>query len=295
MTLSKGGKARADALALSFAMSLAAIASAGGDHAFAQGQQPTIEAPSVFEVETSKTSPMSILIKPDKAAPQRGMLLIRGLPATITLTEGRVFASGVWSVKLTDLPNLKVAAPSAAQTSNIVLSLVTLDGSVLDEKSAVLTVGTAPTKTTFSVERGPAPAAERPASAEPASKPAKNEAIAALPLNKAPAPPPKGPVVPKALTFEETERIQGFMQKGEEHMRAGNINLARLFYKRSADAGWAPGAMALAGTYDTEELARMEVVGGIQPDPALAKRWYEVARDLGSPTAQQKLQRLGQR
>lgn len=303
MTLSKGGRARWNALALFFAISLAAAIPSVG-RAFAQSQPPApvIEAPSIFEIETSKMSPMSILIKPEDSAPQRGMLLIRGLPGAVTLTEGRLFASGVWSVKLTDLPNLKISAPASAQNSNITLSLVTLDGSVLDEKSATLSVSASPTKDTFSIDRGAAPAAEPP-TIESASKPASTppaqkstEPIAALPLNTAPDPAAKRPVKTlKPLSLEENEKIQAFMRKGEENLRSGNINLARLFYKRSADAGWAPGAMALAGTYDTEELARMDVVGGIQPDAVLAKKWYEVARDLGSAAAQQKLQRLGLR
>ena len=47
------------------------------------------------------------------------MLLIRGLPSTVALTEGRLFQSGVWSVKLSDLPNLRIVAPSSIETSNI--------------------------------------------------------------------------------------------------------------------------------------------------------------------------------
>ena len=273
MTLSKSGKARLKALVLSFATPLAAgIPVMGGDYALAQSQKPApvIDAPSIFEFEAAKTSPMSILIKPEKAAPLRAMLLIRGLPGTVALTAGRQFASGVWSVKLADLPNLKIVAPSSVETSNITLSLVTLEGSILAEKSAILSIATTPVaRDAFSI-----------------------------PINTPPAPAPvaTAPVQPpKPLTFEEGEKIQVFMQKGEENMRSGNVNLARLFYKRSADAGWALGALALARTYDAEELARMEVVGGIQPDSALAKKWYEVARDLGSATAQQKLQRLGQR
>lgn len=294
MTLSKGGKARSKALARAFAMSLTAVIPAvSGGAVFAQSQQPVpvIEAPSIFEFETSTTSPMSILIKPEKSAPQRGMLLIRGLPNSVALTEGRLFPSGVWSVKLTDLPNLKLSAPASMQTSNITIALVTLEGSILDEKSAILSIAAASTKNTYSMERGAEPAPK----VEPASPPA--QSVAALPGDKASGSGNTRPAArePKSLTFEETEKVQVFMQKGEEHMRSGNINLARLFYKRSADAGWAPGAMAMAGTYDAEELAHLDVVGGIQPDPAMAKKWYEVARDLGSATAQQKLQRLGQR
>ena len=304
MTLSKNSKARWKALVLSFATPLAVgilavgIQVIGCDYALAQSQkpEPVIDAPSIFEFETTKISPMPILIKPEKAAPQRGMLLIRGLPSTVALTEGRLFASGVWSVKLADLPNLKIVAPSSVETSNINLSLVTLEGSVLAEKSAILSIATPMPREALSITRAPAPAAP-PANAEPPPKPVNTpETVAAIPINSAPAPAATGSIrPPKPITFEDSEKIQVFMQKGAENMRSGNINLARLFYKRSADAGWAPGALALAGTYDVEELANMEVVGGIQPDPALAKKWYEVARDLGSEPAQQKLQRLGQR
>ena len=305
MTLSKSSKARLQALVLSFATALTVgISIIGGDDALAQSQRPAlvIDAPSIFEFETDKISPMSIVIQPEKAAPQRAMLLIRGLPSTVALTEGRLFPSGVWSVKLSDLPNLRVVAPSSVETSNITFALVTLEGSILAEKSAILSIATPSANDTLTIARGAAPSAPPP-SAEPAPKPVSTpransgaESVAALPVNTPPAPAATGSLrTPKTLTFEETEKVQVFMQKGEEYMLSGNINLARLFYKRSADAGWAPGALALAETYDAEELARMEVVGGIQPDPALAKKWYEVARDLGSATAQQKLQRLGQR
>ena len=312
MTRSKSGKARLKALVLAFAMPLAAGMSViGGGDTLAQSQKPVavIDAPSIFEFETTKISPMPISIKPEQPVPQRAMLLIRGLPGTVALTEGRLFASGVWSVKLSDLPNLKLVSPSSVETSTITISLVTLEGSILAEKSAIVSIATPLPKEAFSATRSsPAPALKPQAAAplpyvEPASKPANTarsnsatEAVAAIPTNTPPAAAaPAALVKPKALSLEDTEKVQVLMQKGEENMLSGNINLARLFYKRSADAGWAPGALALAETYDAEELASMEVVGGIQPDPALAKKWYEVARDLGSATAQQKLQRIGQR
>lgn len=305
MTRSKSGKARLKALVLSFAMPLAAsIPLIGGHYALAQSQKavPVIDAPSIFEFETNKISPMAILIRPEKAAPLRALLLIRGLPSTVALTEGRLFPSGVWSVKLTDLPNLRLVSPSSVETSNITLSLVTLEGTILAEKSAILSIATPLPKEAFNVTRGPAPT-EPAQYVEPSPKPlnaprANNntESVAALPTNMPPAPATTGSIrPPKEFSPEETEKIQVFMQKGADNMRSGNINLARLFYKRSADAGWAPGALALAATYDAEELAQMDVVGGIQPDRALAQKWYEVARELGSATAQQRLQRLGQR
>jgi hypothetical protein len=305
MTLSKNGTARLKALALSFVMMFAVgMPVIGVDGVSAQSQKPVlvIDVPSIFEFDAAEISTFAIVVKPESEAPKRSILLIRGLPSTVALTEGRLFGSGVWSVKLTDLPNLKIVTPSSTETSNITISLVTLEGAVLAEKSAILSIAAPLPKQTLSNARAVATSAP-PAIVEPAPKPANGqransaeEAVAALPVNAARSQTATGPIrMPRQLSFEEMEKVQVFMQKGEENMRSGNINLARLFYKRSADAGWAPGALALAGTYDAEELASMSVVGGIQPDPSLAKKWYEAARDLGSATAQQKLQRLGQR
>jgi TPR repeat protein len=78
-------------------------------------------------------------------------------------------------------------------------------------------------------------------------------------------------------------------------MGAGNVEAARLFYERAADAGLAQGALALAATFDPDELVRRQVVGGLRPDPAAAKRWYERARELGADEADEPLRRLSAR
>jgi TPR repeat protein len=52
--------------------------------------------------------------------------------------------------------------------------------------------------------------------------------------------------------------------------------------------------MALAGTYDPVELARLRVAG-VQPDVALARQWYEKARELGAKEADERLRQLGSR
>jgi TPR repeat protein len=52
--------------------------------------------------------------------------------------------------------------------------------------------------------------------------------------------------------------------------------------------------VALADTYDPEELAKLRVIG-IQADVEAAKKWYEKARELGATEASDRLRRLGQR
>ena len=78
------------------------------------------------------------------------------------------------------------------------------------------------------------------------------------------------------------------MQKGDEQLAQGLVALARLLYERAADLGFAPAAMALAGTYDATILAASPHLRGIGPDAKEAKRWYERARQLEASGADQR-------
>jgi TPR repeat protein len=67
-----------------------------------------------------------------------------------------------------------------------------------------------------------------------------------------------------------------------------------MFFQRAAESGLPQGALALGGTYDPEELAKLKVIG-LRPDHDAARKWYEKARELGSSEAAGRLQRLGTR
>lgn len=75
------------------------------------------------------------------------------------------------------------------------------------------------------------------------------------------------------------------MKKGEENAAAGKINIARLFYKRAFEKGSADAALALARTYDPDELQKMNVVG-MEADEAMAEKWYQRAIELDSQAAE---------
>jgi hypothetical protein len=95
-------------------------------------------------------------------------------------------------------------------------------------------------------------------------------------------------LVPAAQTLKSaalssaSPRALDFIKRGEDLFAAGNVAAARLFYERAAEAGLAEGALALATTFDSDALARRQVLGGVQPDPAAAWRWYERALELGA-------------
>jgi len=81
------------------------------------------------------------------------------------------------------------------------------------------------------------------------------------------------------------------MQKGNQQLEDGNVSAARLFYENAAEAGLAEAAMALAATFDPNELAKLKA-RGIASDAKEARRWYERARQLGAAEAEQRMGRL---
>jgi hypothetical protein len=117
---------------------------------------------------------------------------------------------------------------------------------------------------------------------------------AAVPAPGANSPEPHGERTPPQVptpTPEERARAEKSLTRGERDLQDGNIALARLSFRRAAEAGIARAAFLLAATYDPRELASLGAVG-VQPDPALARRWYERAHLLGEPEAKGRLARL---
>lgn len=203
------------------------------------------------------------------SVPTSALLLISGLPPTASLTAGRMFASGTWALRLSDLDGLKIETRlDAAGQVPLALSVVTLDGRVVAERTVSLIFASASTaETSAPAERAiPDPRTLTPTAALPAP-----------------------------TTAEQALELRKLMAQGDANLAAGKVQVARLFYRRAAEAGWAQGALAMAHTFDPQELNRLSVVGGVQPDLALAKQWYEKAMTLGSPEAQGGLSRLGQR
>ena len=226
----------------------------GASRAVAQtSDRPIVSIAASVTAEAATQAPFPVRIGPPASIPRDSFVKVRGLPPMAALSEGHAISPGSWAIALNALPNLKILVPAGATGSaDIVVSLVGLDGAVLAEAKSTLVV------------RGVAASAPK-----------------AIPDRREPS-----------LTPQDRQRALGFIKKGEELMAAGNVEAARLFYERAAEAGLAQGALALAATFDPDELARRQVVGGLRPDPAAAKRWYERARELGADEADEPLRRL---
>jgi hypothetical protein len=99
---------------------------------------------------------------------------------------------------------------------------------------------------------------------------------------------------PAPAPTEDASEIAAKMKIGAELMANGDVTAARMMFQRAAEAGEAAGAFALAETYDPVMLGRLRLRGGITPDLALARAWYERARELGSLAARDRISRLAQ-
>jgi TPR repeat protein len=101
----------------------------------------------------------------------------------------------------------------------------------------------------------------------------------------------------------DDEQIAALIKVGRELIADGKIPLARLVLQRGASAGSAPAALELGGTYDPIILERLGVTAKtemiestvISPDTALARAWYQKAKDLGSVDAPGRLEKLTRR
>jgi len=94
------------------------------------------------------------------------------------------------------------------------------------------------------------------------------------------APPPTASAESVQRHLDASE-IALLMKRGTELAASGNIGAARLMFQPAAESGEPSAAFALAQTYDPSVLEKLGAKG-ITADVALAQRWYDKAKALGS-------------
>ena len=232
---------------------------------------PSLQVPPVIRVESGSDAPLPVLTGSD-AGSQKAMIVIRGLPWTIGLTTGRLFPSGVWALKASETRSARfITAPTTRHVAQLTISLVTLEGDYLSNAAARLEVE---------------PGRAAPVKAEMQRWAALPQSTAALPGAVPEAPPVQTKAPPEnlrrqVLSAAEMDRIIKLMDRGDQHLTEGKIASARRFYQLAAEMGWSDGALAIARTYDAGFLKRFPIIGGIEPNAALAQHWYEEAREIG--------------
>lgn len=229
-----------------------------------QQQRIILNLAPVMLAEPASKSPFPIQVGPHEALLKNSFVRIRGLPPAAALSEGHAISPGAWAVPLAGLLSLGVVLPVGLQGRwDVVVALVTIEGTVLTEAKTVLVVGPAQLI-----------APQQPQQDQPSTNVAS--------LGQPTAPVPKSP---------ERERVLGLHAKGKELLEQGNVQPARMLFRRAAEKGLAESALALGGTYDPAELAKLRVLG-LQPDVAAARQWYNKAHQLGAPEAAERLRRL---
>jgi hypothetical protein len=256
-----------------------ALFAVSGGYAVAQREASRILVAPAILAEPASQVPLAILVGPPGALPSNSFVRLRGLPGSVSLSDGHAIAPGSWAVPLFALPSLKAIVPAGVSgRTEIIIHLVSMDGTTLAEARTALIVG--PTATMI------APAEKKAAAEPPPQRPA-------LPQVSAPAAQPLQ-ARPAELTPEAKDRAERLILQGDRHLEQGNIGAARLFYQRAAEAGLPAGAIKMAATYDPTELERLNVrVQGVAADRAEARKWYERARTLGASDAEERLTRLG--
>ena len=129
-----------------------------------------------------------------------------------------------------------------------------------------------PTTTIVVAAAEPALAHAEVTIATTAAPPAREAALPSPPSAVAPVP----TKTPAPAAREQAERLVG---QGDRQFANGNIAIARQYYSRAADLGFAPAAIKLADTFDANVLAR-HGVHGVRPDPAQADKWRKRAAEL---------------
>jgi hypothetical protein len=259
------------AAVLGIAASLGGFAIGGAQWSAAQRRDlPRIVVAPTIIAEPASQAPFVIQVGPPDALPSNSFVRLRGFPTSVSLTEGHAIAPGSWAIPLFGLPSLKAIVPAGVSGRNeISISLVGVDGTTLAESRTSLVI------------------ASTPPPERPQPPPPQRQAAPML------APPPvRRPPPTPDLSDEDKARAERMLAQGAKHLEQGNIGAARMFFQRAAEAGLAAGALRMGATYDPVELGRLEALAGINADRGEARKWYELARDLGAPEATDRLGRL---
>lgn len=198
-------------------------------------------------------------------------LLISGLPAGSTISTGRPLGAGNWRLPASELSNAAIFPPRGfVGAIDLTVELRLADDTVADRQLLRLTwVGTSETAT-----------AQTAGVAAPVGT-----------SSTAPRETPNSQATSAPLRRLDHEEIAYLIKRGAELVAAGELGPARLALRRAAEAGDPDAAFALATTYDPILLGAPRVIG-VAPDIAMARAWYEKARELGSIDASRQLELL---
>jgi hypothetical protein len=263
-----------------------------------------------------ETLPLRITL-PAKPSESYSFLMFRNLPPDFRLSAG-FGTKAYWAVSLPDVNELKLIPPSD------------FVGAFIMETLLVRSIGNDPERVISNVIFVPANLNEAPevAAAEPQSLSSKLDALGSPFSGNTPEEqttgtlPQSGPAeradglretrltpetnapaeaLPRSDPAEDDNPIsptemsaadKALFARGDTLLQQGDVASARLIYRKLALKNIVESALAMAGTYDPDFLATIQI-RGLRPDIEEARYWYEFASKLGSKVAAQRLEVLG--
>lgn len=251
----------------------------------------TLRAGETFAVDNISGKPgaeipITITLPPHKSDDYL-LLSFRGLPKNFRLTSGFGTAEA-WFVSARDVATLQLLPPKdfvgffelqvqlvrgpdiTPETIYTKVAVGLADPALSAEPVRSITPAPVDLPANSVVDQAPSVVDEAPP-----QKAADDEIVSSLPTaNIDPA---------------EEERM---LKMAENMLRQNDIPAARLIYGRIGRQGSQQGALMMAKTYDPAFLDQFDIAG-LSEDREKAKYWYEIAAQLGSTDASQRLLALG--
>jgi hypothetical protein len=217
--------------------------------------------------------PLELGVSVEPAEPG-ATVTVKGLPIGARLTTGEQTSLSEWRVAAEDAANAVVVPPQDfAGDINLAAELRNAGGVPL-VTSVMQLSWKAPPPVVTPIAPAPQPAPQV------AAAPASPDPISAPPATR--VDPPRDPSANEA---------GGLIKRAQEMLATGDVKGARSLLLRAADTRDPRAAYALAKTYDPI-LLRQSGAPDASPDLALARSWYQKAREWGAPEAQRQLDAL---
>jgi hypothetical protein len=228
---------------------------------------------------------------------------IRGLMPGMELSMGSAVGPDAWEIPVGDLGYTSIAAPEGfVGSTDLVAELRLPDDKIADRQALhvewVPLVSPVLAQRQLDREEITAAPAVSPVLAqrqldreEITAAPAVSPVLAQRQLDREEI--TSAPAVSPVLAQRQLDReeITDLINRGKDLIANGDLAAARLVLKRAADANNAEAALVLAATYDPAVLRELKVYG-FTADAAMARAWYQRARELGSAAALQRLDML---
>ena len=105
---------------------------------------------------------------------------------------------------------------------------------------------------------------------------------------------PSSPAASVSAAAAAAKDVKLLVDQGRQFFDVGDLIAARILFLRAANLGDAAAAVAMGATYDPVVLAERGVLGPVA-DLDKARKWYERAREMGSPEGPRRLEMLANR